>query len=950
MNKTKKRQLNIKNKLIAAIAMLLVSSIMMVSTTYAWFTLSTAPEVQGITTTVGSNGNLEIALAHPTGDNSLIGSEMGDANLAWVFKNLTWGNLLDLSDPSYSLDELTLLPSRLNISKVTDTSPATLSNSPLAIPTYGVDGRPGSLDANKMMYGTKNPNDLSAGFQVLKNYPGYGVRALGTSSTMSETQLNFQTALNAVNTYRGQANGKASGAITTYGAALADMAIIRENEKATNSTEDYASYVPQLQGMITELAAANELVESALINAMVAISNANIPYGGDNKTIGDAEVTGTGKTVREYLKDGENLGMTVIWGNIPEGVKTEMNSKFPALAQAYNAWAANKTQINDTQSKITALAAKEGTISWTDVSPALSGLMNTNYVTLNGMALDRLDKNELIKNISNLNLELADGSGVLANFGKLTGNLSGTVELSENAEYSGQSLGGVKLNLVTTSQPAGGALLTQVRSTIYAVGAAASENSTTAIDVVYGYVLDFVFRTNAANSNLLLQTEGAQRIYGDSTNAATMGLGSTMTFADKLSNLESLVGMMSGIRVVFTNTVGESTEVYGIAKVVIDELALSVNLNSGSVEATPVYGEDGTTVTGYEFGYVEGAAAELPVYLTAVDVNGNVQLTLKAGDHKYIVVEEYEDENTVGKDFRWTVKTAMHYTQVTMVDVVDAEGTVTGQVPFEEVIELTDSFGNPIFYPQNPWNLTTGEIEEYTDVEKNDYLAEIETDFAIDMDADADEQTAETQKVSDAIKANWAVPTYYFAHDVNNANVEVEAPLYLHKYTIDANGVLGFGEPMDVQTLTSLDQNVITGVSALVYLDGDYVDNTMVPNSENGIATSGTMNLQFASSANLVPMENTALKDGEAYNVTITKPDGVTVLSSSDKAIKGQDYNFALLSNNYTVTYKVGDGTEKTLTGTQQEYGGQSGYVYTIPNSEVTGAITITIAEPTQDP
>ena len=68
MNKTKKRQLNIKNKLIAAIAMLLVSSIMMVSSTYAWFTLSTAPEVQGITTTVGANGNLEIALAHPTGN------------------------------------------------------------------------------------------------------------------------------------------------------------------------------------------------------------------------------------------------------------------------------------------------------------------------------------------------------------------------------------------------------------------------------------------------------------------------------------------------------------------------------------------------------------------------------------------------------------------------------------------------------------------------------------------------------------------------------------------------------------------------------------------------------------------------------------------------------------------------------------------------------------------
>ena len=52
---------SIRKKLLAAIAMLLVAVIMTVSSTYAWFTLSTAPEVKGITTTVGANGNLEIA-------------------------------------------------------------------------------------------------------------------------------------------------------------------------------------------------------------------------------------------------------------------------------------------------------------------------------------------------------------------------------------------------------------------------------------------------------------------------------------------------------------------------------------------------------------------------------------------------------------------------------------------------------------------------------------------------------------------------------------------------------------------------------------------------------------------------------------------------------------------------------------------------------------------------
>ena len=65
VNKTvDKRQKDIQKKLSAAILMLLVSSIMMVSSTYAWFTLSTAPEVKGIQATIGGNGNLEIALGY----------------------------------------------------------------------------------------------------------------------------------------------------------------------------------------------------------------------------------------------------------------------------------------------------------------------------------------------------------------------------------------------------------------------------------------------------------------------------------------------------------------------------------------------------------------------------------------------------------------------------------------------------------------------------------------------------------------------------------------------------------------------------------------------------------------------------------------------------------------------------------------------------------------------
>ena len=62
MGKSQKSYVSIKSKLMAAVAMLLVASFMVVSSTYAWFTLSTAPEITGVKTSVGANGNLEIAL------------------------------------------------------------------------------------------------------------------------------------------------------------------------------------------------------------------------------------------------------------------------------------------------------------------------------------------------------------------------------------------------------------------------------------------------------------------------------------------------------------------------------------------------------------------------------------------------------------------------------------------------------------------------------------------------------------------------------------------------------------------------------------------------------------------------------------------------------------------------------------------------------------------------
>ena len=160
-NKRKKVQMpaGIRNKMMAAISMLLVSTVMMVSSTYAWFTLSTAPEVTGITTNVGANGNLEMMLLtgsldedgktqigsyYSNADDLDVVSKVGDSVAATAdatISNVTWGNLVDLSDGSYGLNNITLAPARLNITSGVAGANDTVSSTILNATSYGSDGR-----------------------------------------------------------------------------------------------------------------------------------------------------------------------------------------------------------------------------------------------------------------------------------------------------------------------------------------------------------------------------------------------------------------------------------------------------------------------------------------------------------------------------------------------------------------------------------------------------------------------------------------------------------------------------------------------------------------------------------------------------------------------------------------------------------------------------------------
>ena len=119
---------------------------------------------------------------------------MGDSAIADIAaKNITWGNLVDLSDSTvYGLDKITLYPAALNL---TDTGKIDVNGYILETPTYGADGRVDALTPNAM---TGYFNDGS--FYPTTDAKEMGVRALGTTSGMTPRQLSYRNALSAAST------------------------------------------------------------------------------------------------------------------------------------------------------------------------------------------------------------------------------------------------------------------------------------------------------------------------------------------------------------------------------------------------------------------------------------------------------------------------------------------------------------------------------------------------------------------------------------------------------------------------------------------------------------------------------------------------------------------------------------------------------------------------------
>lgn len=826
--KMSKRQKDLKSKLMAAICMLLVSSIMMVSTTYAWFTLSTAPEVTGISTSVGANGNLEIALLPETGDVNAITSQAGDSNKTAAEKNVTWGNLVDLSDTNtYGLDKINLYPSALN--KGTDGKVSMAA--PLKFPTYGADGRVDELVANTS---TGIYNDGSFAPDGL-----YGVRAVGSASGMTERQLSYRNARATAQSAMSYAAQLAGQSLNTNGNALANIAI----KKGTEVNEFDQTDVNALQSIITDLTKEDgvlDQIDTAYMQYLLALA-ASKTAGSDEAWLGvKSLVEANGATLASVKAGLASYGISLdAFADLNNGI-----TKYEAILEA----------VDNAQDNLDALNTDDTKYEWNEIQDVLTALANPSYMKVNGYLASEIKQNMngLINSAlggAGVVVTLDSGAGVYADIADQTEDFRANINIDQ-VSYGGATFGPLPAKMNTNGKTP--SYLSAVGTAVAAAQAPdGGEAGSVPITDMYGYIVDMAFRTNAASSNLLLQVAPKDRIYEDNANGvevenngesvSTMGNGANMTFTSTNTAFtnDMMTKMMQAIRLVFFDASGNILK----------------------------YGKLSTATTG----------------------------TADGGLKADIVLCDATDASTATVYFTKTEQGNPTYTVYCTDDTL--------QTPFcrsyNEEVQGVDGEGQATTTTVTKWQLYT--------------------------------------PGTDGAEGTWGEATETQPSGIPSETVKTEAGL----------------APCADQKIMVLNQNAPTRLSVMVYLDGENITNADVAANGSSSCTA-ELNLQFASDANLTPMEYTPLMNqggsgsGSGSNTDTTNPTA-TLATGSAQGVSLSDVAYTAGAEGAagTITFKLA-GTDSAKTYTVSVGGNAltaADGVYTVAN--VTANVEVLVTENT---
>lgn len=372
-----------RGKVLAAVMMMVVAMIMTVSVTFAWMTLSAAPEVVSIDTTVTANGSLEIALANS--DKAPQGSARGDSsgydgNV--LRANNTWGNLVNLSDPSYGLSNITLRPAALN-------GTSGLLTNPLKGVAYGEDGRVSAMtteDDFAYCYYDKGNETTTAAFLVDESGTHYGVRAI---STVQYQNLEGDSALREL-------NGNAKRYLSTAQGSYHTM--------TDQSKEPGKSYVASIEGLMQVYAQSkvNGKLSELRVDSYVSALYEMMTYMRDNvmEQTGNAYlelanmcelIDGSGNANSGYTID--SLCAAARSNTLPSHIDIPSLKQF--AQDRYNLGIytdENPTEANKKKSLYYWKLQAEGGVPvyWTDIQTIINWVVDINNCTIDGYKMSEL--------------------------------------------------------------------------------------------------------------------------------------------------------------------------------------------------------------------------------------------------------------------------------------------------------------------------------------------------------------------------------------------------------------------------------------------------------------------------------------------------------------------------------------------------------------------------------
>ncbi|MBQ7874926.1 MAG: hypothetical protein IJ306_07210 [Oscillospiraceae bacterium] len=529
-----------KRKVAVAAVSLILCFAVLISSSYAWISISRSPEISGVSTNIGSNGSLEVALlSDETFKNlSLISSKIGDSAVMQekTVSNLAWGNVIDLTGESYGLDKISLLPAKLNIF-LGENAQKTVSGNLLGFVDYGTDGRieRQNLETVSAVYSEE-------GFVFNSENQSHGVRGIGTISNISPQQTSLTAARSFVSSYRSSALAETKAAWGTNGSGIIDICERRYHYgEETFTVED----VKVLQDTAVKMKKALDYIDLALRQGIIGYASSMID---------DAE---TFRTLRSAVEN-TSIPLSMLVSSLPD-----------ELPSGFSEWITKTDEKRlELQQVIYACNYIQGSCTWEQISQILSVLIDTEKVFIGDYKISSAEafENMIPDNI----LLLSPGSGVFADVADFCGNYSVLFTYHETTAIEAVSASAV-------SEPH----LDWISVKLDRCEPAGTENgvSVSQIEDIYGFAIDLAFRCNQ-ESNLLLQTEAIER-YGETIESGqNMGSGSYMEFSSEQLDDEQILMLVDAIRIGFVDGQNNLVAVakLGTSSYTVEENSLSAPL------------------------------------------------------------------------------------------------------------------------------------------------------------------------------------------------------------------------------------------------------------------------------------------------------------------------------------------------------------------------------------